>query len=101
MWELDYKESWARKNWRFWTTVLENSWESAGRPNQSILKEINPDFLSVGKTIRVNKLSNIAGYKINTENSVAFLYISNNSPKGNEQTSLFKKYPEIHLTKKF
>ena len=22
MWELDYKESWALKNWRFWTVVL-------------------------------------------------------------------------------
>ena len=24
MWELDYKESWALKNWCFWTVVLEN-----------------------------------------------------------------------------
>ena len=24
MWELDYKESWAPKNWCFWTVVLEN-----------------------------------------------------------------------------
>ena len=23
MWELDYKESWAQKNWCFWTVVLE------------------------------------------------------------------------------
>ena len=23
MWELDYKEGWALKNWRFWTVVLE------------------------------------------------------------------------------
>ena len=28
MWELDYKESWAPKNWRFWTVVLEKSLES-------------------------------------------------------------------------
>ena len=27
MWELDYKESWAAKNWCFWTVVLEDSWE--------------------------------------------------------------------------
>ena len=25
MWELDYKESWAPKNWCFWTVVLEKS----------------------------------------------------------------------------
>ena len=28
MWELDYKESWALKNWRFWTLVLEKTLES-------------------------------------------------------------------------
>ena len=44
MWELDYKESWALKNWCFWTVVLEKGllrvpW-TARRSNQSILKEI-------------------------------------------------------------
>ena len=28
MWELDYKESWAPKNWCFWTVVLEKTLES-------------------------------------------------------------------------
>ena len=28
MWELDCKESWAPKNWCFWTVVLDDSWES-------------------------------------------------------------------------
>ena len=31
MWELDCEESWAPKNWCFWTAVLgEDSWESLG-----------------------------------------------------------------------
>ena len=30
MWELDYKESWAPKNWCFWTVVLEKTSESLG-----------------------------------------------------------------------
>ena len=32
MWVLDYKESWALKNWRFWAVMLEkkDSWESLG-----------------------------------------------------------------------
>ena len=30
MWELDCKESWAPKNWYFWTVVLEKTWESLG-----------------------------------------------------------------------
>ena len=44
-WDLDCKESWAPKNWCFWTVVLEKTLESpwtARRSNQSILKEISP-----------------------------------------------------------
>jgi len=48
MWELDYKESWAPKNWWFWTVVLEKTLErvlwTARRSNQSILKEISPEY---------------------------------------------------------
>ena len=52
MWKLDYKESWAPKNWCFWTVVLEKTLESpfsasrwtARRSNQSILKEISPEY---------------------------------------------------------
>ena len=28
IWELDYKESWVPKNWRFWAVVLEKTLES-------------------------------------------------------------------------
>ena len=28
VWELDYKESWAPKNWCFWSVVLEKTLES-------------------------------------------------------------------------
>ena len=45
MWELDCKESWAPKNWCFWTVVLgllRVPW-TARRFNQSILKEISPE----------------------------------------------------------
>ena len=45
MWELDCEESWAPKNWCFWTVVLEKTlrvpW-TARRSNQSILKELSP-----------------------------------------------------------
>ena len=48
MWELDHKESWALKNWCFWTIVwrrLLRVWPwTARRSNQSILKEINPEY---------------------------------------------------------
>ena len=45
MWELDGEESWAPKNWCFWTMVLEKTLESpldCNRSNQPILKEISP-----------------------------------------------------------
>ena len=47
MWELDSKESWAPKNWCFWTVVLRRllriPW-TARRSSQSILNEINPEY---------------------------------------------------------
>ena len=47
MWELDFKESWAPKNWCFWTVVLKKTLESplnCKEINQSILKEISPKY---------------------------------------------------------
>ena len=47
MWELDYNDSWVPKNWCFWTVVLEKTLESLldwKRSNQSILKEISPEY---------------------------------------------------------
>ena len=42
MWELDYKESWAVKNWYFWTVVLEKTLDIP-----SDCKEIQPVHLEV------------------------------------------------------
>ena len=48
MWELNYKESWALKNWCFWTVLcwrrlLRVPW-TVWRSNQSIRKEISPEY---------------------------------------------------------
>ena len=56
MWELDYKENWASKNWCFWTVVLEKTLESpwtARRSNQSILKEISPGCSLEGLVLKL------------------------------------------------
>ena len=42
MWAVDHKEGWVPKNWCFQIVVLE-PWTSR-RSNQSILKEINPEY---------------------------------------------------------
>ena len=52
MWELDYKESWAPKNWCFWTVVLEKTLESPLDSKE--IKLVNPkgnqSWLSIGRT---------------------------------------------------
>ena len=40
MWELDYEESWAPKNWCFWTVVLEKTLESSMDCME--MKPVNP-----------------------------------------------------------
>ena len=41
LWELDWEESWAPKNWCFWTVVLDKT-ESPLDCKEIILKEISP-----------------------------------------------------------
>ena len=52
IWELDHKESWTPKNWCFQAVELEKTLErvlwTARRSNQSILKEISPEYLLEG-----------------------------------------------------
>ena len=55
MWELDHKESWAPKNWHFWTVVLDKTIESPldSEINQSILKEISPEYSLEGQMLKL------------------------------------------------
>ena len=56
MWELNHKEGWARKNWCFWAVVLENLLRipcTARRSNQSIPKEINPEYSLEGLILKL------------------------------------------------
>ena len=56
MWELDYKESWAPKNWCFWTVVLEKTLESPldCKEIQPVHpKEISPGCSLEGLTLKL------------------------------------------------
>ena len=56
MWELDYKESWALKNWCFWTVVLEKTLESPLDCKEiplSSLKEISPEYSLEGLMLKL------------------------------------------------
>ena len=52
MWELDYKESWAPKNWRFWTVVLEKTLESPldCKEIQPVHPEGDQPWVFIGRT---------------------------------------------------
>ena len=51
MWELDYKESWAPKNWCFWTVVLEKTLESPRTARRStVLSKGNQSWIFIGRT---------------------------------------------------
>ena len=55
LWELDYKESWAPKNWCFWTAVLEKTLESpldCKEIHQIILKETSPEYSLEGLMLK-------------------------------------------------
>ena len=52
MWELDYKESWAPKNWCFWTVVLEKILESPldCKEIQPVYPKGNQSWIFIGRT---------------------------------------------------
>ena len=52
MWELDYKESWAVKNWCFWTVVLEKTLESSldCKEIQPVHLKGNQSWIFTGRT---------------------------------------------------
>ena len=52
MWELDYKESWALKNWCFWTVVLEKTLESPldGKEIQPVHPKGDQSWMFIGRT---------------------------------------------------
>ena len=52
MWELGYKESWAPKNWCFWTVVLEKTLENPldSKEIQLVHSKGNQSWIFIGRT---------------------------------------------------
>ena len=58
MWELEYEEGWALKNWCFWTVVLEKTLESPldCKNIQPVNpKEINPEYSFEELTLKLKR----------------------------------------------
>ena len=59
MWELDHKESWAPKNWYFWTVVLEKTlespldWKTWQQAKCLVLREISPEYSLEGLMLKL------------------------------------------------
>ena len=62
IWEFDYKESWAQKNWCFWTVVLEKTLESSldSKEIQPVNPKGNQSWIFIGKTMLKLKLQYFA-----------------------------------------
>ena len=58
MWELDYKEGWALKNWCFWTLVLEKTLESSldCKEIQPVHPEGDQSWIFIGRMMLKLKL---------------------------------------------
>ena len=52
MWELEFKERWAPKNWYFWTVVLEKTLESPldSKESNPVHPKGNQSWIFIGKT---------------------------------------------------
>ena len=62
MWELDHKESLAPNNWWFWTVVLMRFLSipcTPRRSNQSILKEISPEYSLEGLRLKLQYFAHL------------------------------------------
>ena len=62
MWDLDYNESWALKNWCFWTVVLEKTLESPldCQEIQPVHPKGNQSWILIGRTNAEAETPNLA-----------------------------------------
>ena len=89
MWELDYKESWAPKNWYFWTDcwkrLLRVPW-TARRSKQSILK-IGPQYSLEGLMLKLKLqyFGNLIGRTDSSENTLMLGKIEGGRRRGRQR----------------
>ena len=86
MWELDYKENWALKNWCFWTVLLEKTLESAldSKEIQPVhSKEISPGCSLEGLMLKL-KLQYFGRLMRTADSSEKTLMLGKTEGKGEE-----------------
>ena len=91
MWELDYKESWALKNWCF-RTVLEKTLESPldCKGMQPVLKEISPEYLLEGllQKLKLHYFHHLIWRADSIEKTLVLRKIESGKRQGRQRLSL-------------
>ena len=87
--ELYHEEGWAPKNCCFWTVVLEKTllrvpWP-ARRSNQSILKEINPEYSMEGLILKLQYLGHLMGRANSLEKTLMLGKIEGRRRRGQQR----------------
>ena len=89
MCELDQKEGWAQKNWYFWTRLLEKilrvPWTARGS-NQSILKEINPEYSLEGQMLKFQYFGHLMQRADSLEKTLMLGKIEGRKRRGRQRT---------------
>ena len=87
MWQLDYKEGWALKNGCFGTVVLEKTLESpldCKEINQSILKEISPEYSLEGQMLKLQYFDQLMWIANSLEKTLMLVKIEGRRRKGRQ-----------------
>ena len=89
MWELDYKESWMTKNWYAfelwcWRRVL-RVYCATRRSNQSILKEINPEYSLEGLMLKLQYSNHLMWRGASLEKTLVLVKIEGRRRKGRQR----------------
>ena len=89
MWELNHKEGWVLKSWCCQTVVLRRllwvSW-TAKRPNQPILKEINPEYSLEGLMLKLQFFGRLMQRANSLGNSLMLGKIEGMKRRGRQRT---------------
>ena len=89
MWELNHKESWAPKNWCFWTVVLEKTLESpldCKEIKPLILREINPECLLEGLMLKLQSFGHLMWRADSLEKTLMLGKIEGRRRSGQQRT---------------
>ena len=88
MWELDYKESWAPRTDAFelwcWRRLLRVPW-TARRSNQSILKEISPEYSLEGLMLKLQYSGHLTQRTDSLENTLMLEKIEGRRRRGRQR----------------